>query len=62
MLKDTLNHELLASYAPKPGRHALLPELSARQTVALLCRVLYREGTTTILPVISPCAWTMAPT
>ncbi|MCK9534349.1 MAG: class II aldolase/adducin family protein [Pseudomonas sp.] len=44
MLKDTLNHELLASYAPKPGRHALLPELSARQTVALLCRVLYREG------------------
>ena len=28
MLKDTLNHELLASYAPKSGRHALLPELS----------------------------------
>ncbi|KHO64250.1 class II aldolase/adducin family protein [Pseudomonas flexibilis] len=44
MLNDSLNRELLARYTPKPGRHALLPELTPRQTVALLCRVLYREG------------------
>ena len=44
MLNDSLNRELLARYTPKPGRHELLPELTPRQTVALLCRVLYREG------------------
>ena len=44
MMKDSLNREVLARYAPKPGRHALLPELTPQQTVALLCRVLYREG------------------
>ena len=44
MFKDTLNHDLLARYTPRPGRYALLPDLTARQSVALLCRVLYREG------------------
>ena len=44
MLKDSLNQDLLARFAPKPGRYALLPELTPHQTVALLCRVLYREG------------------
>lgn len=44
MLQDKLNQDLLAKYTPKPGRHALLPELTPQQTVALLCRVLFREG------------------
>ena len=44
MLHDKLNQALLARFTPKPGRHALLPELSPRQTLALLCRVLCREG------------------
>ena len=44
MLKDELNHDLLARYIPRPGRHPLLPDLTPRQRVALLCRVLSREG------------------
>ena len=44
MLHDKLNQALLARFTPKPGRHALLPELTPRQTLALLCRVLCREG------------------
>ncbi|MBS0293621.1 MAG: class II aldolase/adducin family protein [Proteobacteria bacterium] len=44
MRHDDLNHELLARYAPRPGRRPLLPELSERQKLALLCRVLSREG------------------
>ena len=44
MMNDELNHDLLARYIPRPGRYALLPELTAHQRVALLCRVLYREG------------------
>lgn len=44
MLKDTLNKDLLARYTPRPGRYALLPELTPQQSVALLCRVLHREG------------------
>lgn len=44
MKNDELNHDLLARYIPRPGRYALLPELTAHQRVALLCRVLYREG------------------
>ena len=30
--------------APRPGRRPLLPDLSPRAEVALLCRVLFREG------------------
>lgn len=44
MLKDTLNPALLARYISRPGRYALLPELTPHQTLALLCRVLFREG------------------
>lgn len=36
--------DLLAQYAPNPGRWPLLPELSPRAELALLCRVLFREG------------------
>ncbi|MGA0709023.1 MAG: class II aldolase/adducin family protein, partial [Steroidobacteraceae bacterium] len=43
MMND-VNAELLARYAPRPGRHALLPNLTPQQQVALLCRVLHREG------------------
>lgn len=43
-MKQDLNPELLARYAPRPGRHALLPSLSPQQQLALLCRVLHREG------------------
>ena len=43
-MKNDVNAELLARYAPKPGRHALLPQLTPQQQVALLCRVLAREG------------------
>ena len=35
---------MLEKLAPRPGRHALLPELTAQQEVALLCRALHREG------------------
>jgi len=44
MLNDSPNRELLARYTPKPGRYQLLPELTPRQAIALLCRVLHREG------------------
>ena len=30
--------------APRPGRYPLLPELSPRAEVALMCRVLFQEG------------------
>ncbi|MEG0202066.1 MAG: class II aldolase/adducin family protein, partial [Comamonas sp.] len=44
MRHDGLTQELLAKYAPRPGRKPLLPALSERQQIALLCRVLSREG------------------
>lgn len=34
----------MAELAPNPGRHPLLPPLSAPQELALLCRTLHREG------------------
>ncbi|MFN3425448.1 MAG: class II aldolase/adducin family protein [Novosphingobium meiothermophilum] len=34
----------LAELAPMPGRYPLLPDLSAQQQLALLCRTLHREG------------------
>ena len=40
----TLNWDVLAPYVPNPGRAPLLPELTPRQELALLCRVLFREG------------------
>jgi ribulose-5-phosphate 4-epimerase/fuculose-1-phosphate aldolase len=41
---DDMDRDLLARYAPKPGRYALLPELTPQQSLALLCRILHREG------------------
>ncbi len=38
------SNPMLEKLAPRPGRHALLPELTAQQEVALLCRALHREG------------------
>jgi len=43
-MNNDLNVELLKKYAPKPGRSPLLPMLTPRQQLALLCRVLHREG------------------
>jgi ribulose-5-phosphate 4-epimerase/fuculose-1-phosphate aldolase len=37
-------NDLMKQLAPRPGRYPLLPELSPRAEVALLCRVLFREG------------------
>lgn len=34
----------LAELAPMPGRYPLIPELTERQELALLCRALHREG------------------
>ncbi|WP_240334374.1 class II aldolase/adducin family protein [Sphingobium estronivorans] len=34
----------LAELAPMPGRYPLIPDLTARQQLALLCRALHREG------------------
>lgn len=39
-----MNKELLKQLAPNPGRYPLLPELSPEAELALLCRVLFREG------------------
>ena len=40
----TINWEKLAPLIPHPGRYPILQELSAKQQVALLCRVLFKEG------------------
>ncbi|MGI9278297.1 MAG: class II aldolase/adducin family protein [Endozoicomonas sp.] len=39
-----LNQAIVDQFAPRPGRHALLPELSEKAQVALMCRMLFREG------------------
>lgn len=36
--------EILKQFAPNPGRHPLLPELSPQAQVALTCRMLFHEG------------------
>lgn len=40
----SINWDVIAPLAPQPGRYPILPRLSARQELALLCRVLFREG------------------
>ena len=40
----TINWEKLAPLIPHPGRFPILQELSTKQQVALLCRVLFQEG------------------
>ena len=41
---DSLNWEMVSGLVPKKGRYRVLPRLTPRQEVALLCRVLFREG------------------
>lgn len=41
---EGLNSELLAKFTPNPGERPLLPELSVKAQVALMCRMLSREG------------------
>lgn len=41
---EGLNQAMVEQFAPRPGRHALLPELSEKAQVALMCRMLVREG------------------
>lgn len=38
------SNPMLQKLAPNPGRYPLLPDLTAKQELALLCRVLHREG------------------
>lgn len=38
------SNPILEKLAPHPGRYPLLPELSPQQELALLCRMLHREG------------------
>jgi L-fuculose-phosphate aldolase len=39
-----INPDIVRQYAPNPGRTPLLPELSDQAQVALMCRMLFREG------------------
>ena len=41
---EGLNEEMVRHIAPKPGRRPLLPPLSEKQQVALMCRMLFKEG------------------
>ena len=44
MRTEGTNPQLFATYAPNPGARPLVPELSAKAQVALMCRMLSREG------------------
>ncbi len=41
---EGLNREMVDHFAPRPGRRPLLPELSPKAQVALMCRIAFREG------------------
>jgi len=41
---EGLNQEMVEGFAPQPGRKPLLPELSEKAQVALMCRMLFNEG------------------
>ena len=41
---DGLEQAMIERFAPNPGRKPLLPELSDKAQVALMCRMLFREG------------------
>lgn len=41
---DGLNEAMVKQFAPQPGRRALLPALSKKAQVALMCRMLFKEG------------------
>ncbi|MDX1735157.1 MAG: class II aldolase/adducin family protein [Halioglobus sp.] len=38
------NEEVLKLFAPNPGRRALLPDMTEQAQVALMCRMLFKEG------------------
>lgn len=40
----TRSNPMLEKLAPRPGRYPLIPALTPRQELALLCRALHREG------------------
>lgn len=45
MLKtEHLNADMFSKFVPNPGERALLPALTAKAQVALMCRMLYAEG------------------
>jgi len=39
-----INPDIVKQYAPNPGRKPLLPQLNEQAQVALMCRMLFREG------------------
>ncbi len=41
---DGLNEKMLQRFAPKPGKRELLPPMSDKAQVALMCRMLFKEG------------------
>ncbi len=41
---DGLNQDMVERFAPQRGRRELLPALSDKAQVALMCRMLFREG------------------
>ena len=41
---EGLNEAMVKHIAPQPGRRALLPPLSEKAKVALMCRMLFKEG------------------
>jgi ribulose-5-phosphate 4-epimerase/fuculose-1-phosphate aldolase len=41
---EGLNQDMLEALTPRPGRRPLLPQLSAKAQVALMCRMLFQEG------------------
>lgn len=41
---DGLEKSMVERFAPQPGRRPLLPEMSEKAQVALMCRMLFNEG------------------
>ena len=41
---EGLNEAMVKRYAPRPGRRPLLPAMSDKAQVALMCRMLFRVG------------------
>lgn len=41
---EGMNEQMVKQFAPNPGKRELLPPLSAKAQVALMCRMLFNEG------------------
>lgn len=41
---EGVNEQMVKKFAPKPGKRELLPHLSAKAQVAVMCRMLSKEG------------------